>query len=203
MPKQPKCKICKEEYKKFNSTQKACSVKCALKLVSADNRKKKKKEDKEYRKITRERKQALKTKPQLTKLAQPNFNKFIRLRDYEEGCISCDRTKEEVESQDMPLHGTWWDCGHFISVGANSTLRFEEFNAHKQCKSCNGGSGKYANKNATVAKQYRINLIEKIGLEKVEWLEGPHKPNNYTHGDIRAISKKYAKKARELEKLLT
>jgi len=88
-----------------------------------------------------------------------------------------------------------------LTVGAYPELRFEKLNSHKQCKSCNGGSGKYTKKNHTVANQYRINLINKIGIEKVEWLEGPHQAKHWSIEDIKEIKKMYANKAKELEKI--
>ena len=45
------------------------------------------------------------------------------------------------------------------------------FNVSKQCKKCNASSNDFAHKEATVSANYRINLIKKIGLKKVEWLE--------------------------------
>jgi hypothetical protein len=75
--------------------------------------------------------------------AQQAFNAYIRARDADLPCISCGETNPP------DLHGGQWDCGHFKTVGANPELRFEERNAHKQCKSCNAGAGKYTAKEAT------------------------------------------------------
>lgn len=91
------------------------------------------------------------------------------------------------------------DAGHFISVGANYTLRFEPKNIWLQCKSCNGGSGKYARKAATVAKAYRINLIHQEGIELVNWLEGPHEPAKWSIDDLRAMRDKFRAMRRELK----
>ncbi len=66
--------------------------------------------------------------------AQKAFNAYIRARDAGLPCISCGETNPP------DLHGGQWDCGHFKTVGAYPELRFEERNAHKQCKSCNAGS---------------------------------------------------------------
>ena len=40
-------------------------------------------------------------------------------------------------------------------------------------------------------ENYRINLVKKIGLENVEWLEGKHEPKKYTCEELKAIELKY------------
>lgn len=177
--KQKKCKHCKNLFTPFLTTQKVCSPECALELVKTKNRKV---ERTAYRKETKERKAKLKTKAMWLNEAQTAFNKFIRLRDYAESCISCQRE-----------HKGQYHAGHYKSRGSSPELRFEEDNCHKQCAPCNN----HLSGNQT---EYRINLINKIGLTKVEKLEGPNDPKNYTIEDIELIKKTYNKKARELEK---
>lgn len=157
-------------------------------------------QEKAFRKETRARKEALKTKPQLTKEAQADFNKFIRLRDAGKPCISCGRTVAQVETQDVFQPGGYWDAGHYMGVGAKGELRFNEDNCHKQCKTCNGGAGQYSRKNQTVTQSYRVNLIEKIGLKRVLKLEGPIELPNYTHDQLRELRDRYRAKWRELSK---
>jgi len=176
-----------------------CSIKCALVEATKQREKKEKCEAKASRKELKEYREKNRTTAQWIKLAQPVFNRFIRLRDHAEPCISCGRFDWEIDEK---LRGGKWDCGHFLTVGAFPELRFEETNAHKQCKSCNGGSGKYTRKNHTVGLEYRERLIERIGLEKVELLEGPHPPKNYIIDDVKKIKSKYAKLANELQKAL-
>jgi len=48
--------------------------------------------------------------------------------------------------------------------------------------------------------EYRIRLIEKIGQDQVDWLEGPHEPKRYTRDDLQSLKAKYRKMARELIK---
>jgi hypothetical protein len=128
------------------------------------------------------------------KEVQTVFNKYIRLRDADKPCVSCGRT--EVEQ----TIGGQWDCGHYLSVGSHFELRFEELNAAKQCKRCNGGAGKYAKKNHTVNESYRAELIQRIGLDKVEWLESKHEPKHYTVEDLKYIKALYKSKLKALEK---
>lgn len=174
-----------------------CSAKCLAdhtkdKRISAQ----KKKEAKAHR----EAKERVKRSCDLKREAQTAFNAFIRARDMDKECISCDQTIDEVELDQMWKTGGAWDCGHYLTVGAHEELRFEELNAHRQCKSCNAGSGKYTKKGHTVAQRYREKLIERIGLDKVEWLEGPHEPKRYRAEDYRAIRDKYKEKKKQLLK---
>lgn len=97
--------------------------------------------------------------------AQKLFNAFIRERDQYRGCISCG-SGNEIQA------------GHYHSAGQNNHLRFNEDNVHSQCKRCNyflhGNQAKY-----------RIGLIEKIGIERVEKLDllasdkRPHKTERF------------------------
>ena len=43
-------------------------------------------------------------------------------------------------------------------------------------------------------------LVREIGLDRVEWLEGPHPAKKYTADELRAIKAKYAAMARELKR---
>jgi hypothetical protein len=192
-PKPRKCKVCKGEFVGRNSLQTACGPLCAVVWLRQVQAKVAKRNHREQRAARREGLVKLRTVSDWTKLAQAMFNKFIRMRDADKPCISCGR--EHVEW----TRGGSWDCGHFRSVGAAPELRFEELNAHKQCKSCNGGSGKYARKNHTVSAEYRVRLIERIGLAKVEWLEGPHESRHYRIDELIAIRDLHRRKAKELK----
>jgi len=107
---------------------------------------------------------------------QALFNEFIRLRDAGLPCISCGKNDAQVDAQAV----SGWDCGHYRTVGACPELRFEPLNCARQCRLCNRHmSGNIA--------RYRPRLIQRIGLEKVEWLEGAHAPRKYTVDDLKAI----------------
>lgn len=193
-PKPKTCKVCRTKFIPFRSTQPTCgaydcNVTYGLQVIAKNDAAKARKEAK----ALREAKEAAKPRGKWLKEAQAVFNRFIRLRDANKPCISCDRVSVE-----MTVGGAW-DCGHFLSVGSHPELRFDENNAAKQCKTCNGGAGKYAKKNHTVSQSYRVNLIERIGLEAVEQLEGPHEPKKYSIEDLRQIKATYATKCRELE----
>jgi len=157
---------------------------------------------KEKRKQHRADKERIKRPAELAAEAQDAINRYVRLRDYRDGCISCDKTKEQVEAEHGWKVGGCWDCGHYRSRGAAKHLRFNLKNMHKQCKSCNGGGGKYSHKAATVDQMYRVKLIAKIGLEAVEALENNNEVRKFSNDYYRRIKKIFNKRARILEKRL-
>lgn len=108
-------------------------------------------------------------------------NEFIRARD-PDICISCGVT-----------HSSAWQAGHYVSVGANGTLRFNEDNIHKQCIYCNMFKGS----NAT---EYRIRLLEKIGVARVEALEAWHPPVKMTREACEELEVYFKAKLRALTK---
>lgn len=48
--------------------------------------------------------------------------------------------------------------------------------------------------------EYRKGLIERIGIERVEWLEGPHPVPKWTVDDLREIARRFSAMTRELIK---
>ena len=186
-PKQHKCKECGAYYIKKQSTQQVCSMKCAIaysKRKAEEKRKKQEKSDRlEASRRMRERKEKLKSRSDWLKDLQRVFNEFIRLRDVDLPCISCGR-----------YHQGQYHAGHYRSVGACPELRFNEDNAHKQCSACNSHlSGNIL--------EYRLGLIEKIGLERVEFLERKdHPPLKLSVEEIKALIKVYRAKVRELKR---
>ena len=160
------------------------------------------KKDKAFNRETKRLKETIKPKSKWLSEAQAAFNKYIRLRDYEDPCIACLKPREVIEAEQGWKTGGCWDAGHFKTRGAKGQLRFILFNVHKQCKSCNAGSGKFSAKAATVDANYRINLIEKIGVKKVEWLDN-NNDIDLKKGDIeylKRVKKIFTKRANRLEK---
>ena len=169
-----KCRACKELFIPFSSLAKACSVTCSLELIE-------KEKTKEFNVETRRLKSEIKSRGDWLRECQQVFNKFIRIRDENLSCISCGR-----------FHCGQYHAGHYKTVGANPELRFNEHNCHKQCAPCNNHlSGNIAN--------YRPNLINKIGIEGVNILEGPHEPKRYTIEDLKELKKVYKDKIKAIE----
>lgn len=173
------CATCGSSFMPFRPMASVCSPTCARRKVEAD-----KKADKAQ---TKARKRDLETVPQLIKEAQREFNAFIRERDKDKPCICCGRPL------DFDSPGGGFDCGHYRSTGSASHLRFDERNAHGQTKFCNRyGAGR--------AVDYRIGLVNRIGLEAVESLEADNAPVKWDRDTLRQIKTIYRAKARQLLK---
>jgi len=100
-----------------------------------------------------------KTIKQLLAIAREHFNRFIRERDSEDGFGRCISSGQTLRVPSMNAQ-----AGHYYSAGKYPRLRFNEDNVHLQGKSDNYfSSGNLIN--------YRINLINKIGIERVEKLD--------------------------------
>lgn len=183
--KKKKCKNCLKMFHPDRPMQSCCSFDCSIEWA------KKPKVQKKY--IIDKQKAAKKEfkendKSFLLKLAQATFNKYIRLRDINDKCISCDYVWNGIGHQ-RQAHSS-----HYISTSKSRLLRFNEDNAHKSCQICNTHlSGNLA--------EYRPRLIEKIGLNRVlelERLANDSEPCRYTTEDYKAIIDKYKNKIKAL-----
>ena len=183
-PVAPKdCRRCGKSFTPCRPMQAVCGLRCAKAEATASTKARKAQE----RAKTRARRDAIQTIPQLIRLAQREFNAYIRARDAGQSCICCGRP---LSFGDV---GGGYDCGHYRSTGSASHLRFDERNAHAQTKYCNRhGAGR--------AVDYRIGLIARIGLEAVEALESDNRVRKWTRGELIEIRARYAQKRRELEK---
>src|SRR5687767_14197248 len=90
------------------------------------------------------------TLPKLLKKAQIVFNRWIREREKDKGCISCGNAVTEA--------------GYYFSQGHHSALRFSEINTNGQCTRCNCFlSGNLIH--------YRQGLVKRYGEARVLLLE--------------------------------
>jgi len=174
--KPAKCKVCRSPFVQYRSFENFCSPECGLVIAQKKLAAKAKAE----RRDDGVRRMAIKTRAEWLKEAQAAFNSFIRARDADEPCISCQRH-----------HTGQYHAGHYLSVGARPELRFVETNVHKQCSACNT----HLSGNIVL---YRKHLIEKVGQEMVDWLEGPHAQCHYDIEQLKAIKKSYTAMARVL-----
>ena len=136
--------------------------------------------------------------------AQKAFNSFIRIRDAGLDCPSCGASEAEVERKQAWKPGGAWDAGHFRSRGAAANLRYNTFNCHRQCKSCNGGSGNWGhtrNKAETITQAYRETLVRRIGLERVEALEQNNEPRTFDIDYLKRVKRIFARRARHYRKI--
>jgi hypothetical protein len=109
------------------------------------------------------------------------FNPWVRERDKDDGCIVCG---SEIKPS--------YHAGHFMSVGSRPELQFHPDNCHKQCSGCNCSI-------SSVSKKYRTNLVDKIGLERVEYLENYHATIRWTIEEIKEIKQHYRELIKELK----
>lgn len=173
-----KCCECKAVFEKQRPAQKICGKLVCMMTFANKSKAKREKVD---RKETKAKLDAIKPKSYYVKQAQTAVNAFIRARDKGNACISCGRHHEGA-----------WHAGHYRSTGAAPELRFEELNIHLQCAPCNTHlSGNIVN--------YRPRLIQKIGIERVEWVEGKHDAKKYTVDDLKELAKTYKNKLKMLE----
>lgn len=185
--KQPRPKTCRNadcraRFVPARPMQVACSIGCALSITKAKQARERKDLATIERKTIRAAKERIKTRSDYLKETQTAFNAYIRERDRDLPCISCGRH-----------HEGQWHAGHYRTVGANPELRFEPLNVWKQCAPCNNHkSGDIVN--------YRIELVRRIGAEKVEWLEGPHEAQRYTIEQLQSMKASYRAKTRELKR---
>ena len=124
----------------------------------------------------------LKSKAQWAKEAQQSFNRWIRERDAELPCVSCGR-----------FHQGQYHAGHYLTTGARPELRFDELNVHKQCSPCN----LHLHGNPIL---YRLELINRIGIDALAALEGPHDLKKHTIDDLKAIKQDYATRLKVLQR---
>lgn len=115
--------------------------------------------------------------------AQTAVNAFIRERDKGLSCVSCP--------------APWapdFQAGHYRSRGAAKHLALDPRNIFGQCIQCN--LHKHSN-----AVEYRIRLVERVGLALVEAVESDNTSRHYTREDLIEIRKTYSAKLRELKRL--
>ncbi|PWD66520.1 recombination protein NinG [Pectobacterium parmentieri] len=192
-PKPKTCPICQSDFIPTRTTQKVCySIKCAM--TYAEQQKKLKaerevwKQAKSQRQELKRRKESLKTKSDWNKEAQAAVNRFIFWRDYGRPCIACGKPLN------YGVRGGAVDASHYRSRGSAPWLRFNIFNNHAGCVHCNRDlSGNLI--------PYRINLIEKIGLHRVERLEHDNTPRKFDIEYLKRMKAIFTRRARHYEKL--
>lgn len=158
-----------------------CSYEHATEFALRQNDRRKTKQEKETKKQEvaerKDRKERLKDRKWWLKKAQQEFNKWIRERDKNEPCISCQRH-----------HTGQYHAGHYRTTAAAPQLRFNQLNCHKQCSACNN------HKSGNVG-EYRINLIKKIGIESLESIENSSELKNWSIEEFKAVCKQYNPKS--------
>ena len=179
-----RCKVCRQPFEPRLPMQAVCGIDCARALAISVRGKAEKQAATKQRKLDRERKEAIKTRSDLAREAQREVNRYVRARDFKDGCISCDKP------------ATWngqWHASHFRSVGAAPQLRFNLWNIHKACSVCNnwksGNIGEYAPR-----------LLQKIGQEKYQFLLSHSGCIKYNREYLVRLKQVFARKANRQER---
>lgn len=198
-PKKPKpkiCPICSTEYTPRSSLQKVChNYKCAIAFNKQRDAEIAERESRKQERIQRDdlkkRREKLKGVSEWQKEAQTAFNLYIRMRDLNKVCVSCGG---ELVGSSNYLTGSAVDASHYRSRGAAAHLKFNVFNVHSACTRCN----RQLSGNAV---EYRIRLIERIGLERVECLESNNTPRKFDIPYLQRVKAIFTSRARHYEKL--
>lgn len=194
-----KCKQCREYFPADEMVKVPAGVFCCIGHATewavnarqkAQDRIKRQKacDDKAENKASRERDlERLKSVQNISffhKKAQAAFNAFIRERDKGNSCISCGKPDNGQHQR---------HASHYRSVGACSSLRYDERNVHASCSVCNNHlSGNVAN--------YRIWLVDHLGVEVVEWMEAQPKSFKWDREQLESIEAVYKEKTKQLKK---
>lgn len=177
--KEKACPVCRNLFMPGRPLQAVCGPKCAMKKV--------REEKAQERAQTRERREAIKTIPDLIREAQAAFNAYIRARDEGKPCICCGKPFEPAK------HGGSMDAGHYLSRGSSPQHRFNEDNVFGQRKNCNRPGG-------TTRDAFRAGVIARIGLARVEALESDHAVPKWTREELIELKATYRRKLRNLKK---
>ena len=160
-----------------------CNIECMSKYGRSNIPKGAAIKKKAINKIKRERLEKLKTPSEWAKEAQQAVNLYVRVRDKGKPCISCDKPDVGVRN-----------ASHYRSVGACSSLRFNTFNNHASCYSCN------CEKSGNLL-EYRIRLVKLYGQERVDWLESQNVRTRYSIDYLKRVKKIFNKRAKHIAKL--
>ena len=178
-----RCKNCKDKFepKKFN--WKWCDKEECNNVGVSETLEKARKQIERKRRLEKSKaKSELLTHKDYLKLLQTAFNAYIRKRDEDLPCISCGKDNNKQ-----------FHAGHYRSVGSAPHLRFNEINVWRQCATCNT----YLHGNLI---EYRKELVNRIGVDKVEWLENYNEPLKLSIPEIKELIVEYKNKTKQLEK---
>lgn len=160
-----------------------CTYECLKDYTEKNADKLADKTRKQKRQEDRVRKEKLKTKGQWTKEAQAAVNAYVRWRDRNKNCISCNAS---LKSEAL---GGGYDAGHYRSRGSAPHLRFRTDQIFGQCKKCN----RYLSGNVD---KMRVGIVWRYGQEYLDRIEMDNTPKHYSIDDLKRIKRIFTKKLR-------
>ena len=170
------CKVCAIKFEpRYNSVQPCCSVSCAYQYA-------KDLKEKKWKKEKAKRKKELMTLQDWLKICQTTVNKYIRLRDEGQPCISCKNPNMKKVN-----------ASHYYNANNHYNVRFNEDNIHSACEKCN----QFLSGNLIPYRKY---LIEKIGQERFNHLESiARETRKFTIEEVKEIIEYYKAKIKEFK----
>lgn len=173
----PRCKNCRDKFDPIRFNHKYCLKDECIKAFVEEAK------TAAWKKTKKKMQADIETVQELMKATQIVFNKFIRIRDRDQPCISCGSKLENK-----------FDAGHYFSSGGHKAVTFDEDNVHGQCVACN--QWKHGN-----LIQYQIGIEQRIGGERLIKLhEKAHQSVKYTREELRNLIVTYKQKIKNLEK---
>jgi len=170
-----RCKNCKEKFEPIRFNQKYCLKDECIRVFVEEAK------SKAWKKTKKKMQEDLETIQDLVKATQIVFNKYIRLRDKDELCISCKQKPKKS------------NAGHYYNANNHWNVRFNEDNVHLQCEHCNT----FLSANLI---NYRENLLKKIGEDKFQLLEAEaNKTRKFTKEELKEIINTYKQKIKQYE----
>lgn len=178
------CKTCRQRFHADPPGAIVCSEPCSLTYaVSARGKSEKKRLIKERRADSVKREQQKRPSKHEAE-CRAIVQKMARIRDRNDGCISCHMGAD---------YSGRWHGSHFRPAGNNAAVQFHLWNIHKACAQCNLFKG--GNLGA-----YRPRLVEKIGAERVAWLESQNQPVKTNVAYLIRFKAVMSKRMRRIEK---
>ena len=177
-----RCKYCKNKFEVKHFNRKFCyEDECIDKATKDVLSHSKSVKAKEWKQRKAKKKESLKTNRDWINDTQKVVNKYIRERDKGNNCISCGKIINGVRH-----------ASHYMSAGHNTSVRFNTDNIWVSCYKCNVML-------AGNLREYRVRLIDKIGLERVEAVENAAKETKrYTVDELKEIIKLFKQMTKEL-----
>ncbi len=179
----PRCKHCKVKFvsKRFNAKFCLETIECIKEWNEFRKSEEKRIQERKWAQTKKSMRESLETVAELRKKTQIIFNRWIRERDKNQPCISCQNPNPKKVN-----------AGHYFSAYNHSNVTFNEDNVHLQCEYCNTSlSGNLI--------EYRKNLILKIGVERFESLEKiAYTEKRYTKDELNEINTTYKNKLKNI-----
>jgi hypothetical protein len=183
--KPKKCRICKQKFIPVRAIQPVCpNFDCMVTYANKSAEKAAIAREKKAKREHKAKKEAIKPWQKWFDECKAIAQKYARLRDRFDGCISCEKPAH--------WHGQWHGS-HFKPAGNFKAIALNLLNIHKACSECNNfksGNG----------VEYNDRLILKIGQGKVDWLKSQTQPHRHSIEYLQRYKKVIGKRLRQIEK---